>query len=109
MEKWQGVRRPDPIHLNGQAGRAFSAWGALIGDYLGVLDHAALRAWTTEHTDAAQIAFTADTNATLESNPDNVTSWLSEPSPVTAAVHDVYLHALQRWLDGIAIDHAGQQ
>ncbi|WP_157528658.1 hypothetical protein [Nocardia sp. NRRL S-836] len=46
----QGMRPPDPIYLNGQAGRAFSAWGALVGDYLGVLDRAALRAWATEHS-----------------------------------------------------------
>lgn len=55
---------------------------------------------------AAQVAFTADTKAALESNPD-VTTWLSEPSPVTAAVHDAYLHARQRWLDGTTIDQAG--
>ncbi|WP_053734073.1 hypothetical protein [Nocardia sp. NRRL S-836] len=55
---------------------------------------------------AVQVAFTADTNAAWESDPDIVTSWLSEPSAVTAAVHDAYLHALQRWLDGTAIDQA---
>jgi hypothetical protein len=51
-----GVCRPDPISLNGLAGRVFTAWGALVSDYLGVLDRAALRAWATEHPDTAGAA-----------------------------------------------------